>query len=75
MNLKKMSWGKNAKISIKKIPNINLIKWFLAQGSQFPPAAEYKEATPTSPSKIKLIMIKKFNLDNLEKNKVPNLSS
>ena len=32
----------------------------MAQGSQFPPAAEYKEATPTSPSKIKLKMIKKF---------------
>ena len=62
-------------ININKIPNINLIKWFLAQGSQLPPAAEYKEATPTSPSKIKLIMIKKFNLDNFDKNIDPSVCS
>ena len=60
--------------NINKIPNINLIRWFLAHGSQLPPAAEYKEATPTSPSKIKLIMIKKFSYENLKKSVEKKLS-
>ena len=75
LNLKKISWGKKAKINIKKIPNINLIKWFLAQGSPYPPAAEYKDATPTKPRKITLTMIKKFSFDNFEKNLEPKLFS
>ena len=44
--------GKKAKINIRKEPKINLIKWFLAHGSQSPPAAEYNDATPTKPNKI-----------------------
>ena len=75
LNLKKISWGKKAKINIKKIPNINLIKWFWAHGSQYPPAAEYKDATPTKPRKITLAMIKKFSFDNFEKNLEPKLFS
>ena len=48
---------------------------FEPKDPNFPPAAEYKEATPTKPSKITLIMIKKFSLDNFEKNKEPKLFS
>ena len=46
-----------AKMSIKIKPNDNLIKWLLAQGSQLPPDAEYKEMTPTKPNIITLKII------------------
>ena len=75
LSLKKILWGKKAKINIMINPNINLIKWFLAQGSQYPPAAEYKDATPTKPSKIIIAIINQFSFANLEKNKEVKLCS
>ena len=57
-----------AKISIKTNPNTNLTKWLLAQGSQLPPDAEYKEVTPTKPSIITLKIINQLIFDSLKKN-------
>ena len=48
-------------------PNISLIKWLFAQGFQSPPAAEYREATPTSPKKIRQNIIIQLIFSNFEK--------
>ena len=67
LNLKKRFGGIKAKISIKIKPNDNLSKWFLAQGSQLPPDAEYKEVTPTNPNIITQKIINQLIFDNFNK--------
>ena len=67
LNLKKIFDGMKAKISIKVKPNDSLIKWFLAQGSQLPPDAEYKEVIPTKPNIITLKIINQLIFDNFDK--------
>ena len=56
--VKKIFGGKKAKINIRKEPKINLIKWFLAHGSQSPPAAEYNSVIPIAKIKHNKINIK-----------------
>ena len=58
--------GINAITNIKQNPKINLIKWFLAQGFQSLPAAEYNDATPTNPNKIKQSIIIQFIFNSFE---------
>ena len=70
LNLKKNLEGVKAIINIKPKPKINLIKWFFAQGYQSLPAAEYKEATPTTLKKIRQNIIIQLILNNFEKKMV-----
>ena len=56
--------------NIKQNPKINLIKWFLAQGFQSLPAAEYNDATPTNPKIIKQNIIIQFIFNSFEKKTV-----
>ena len=70
LNLKKNLEGVKAIKNIKQKPNINLIKWFFAQGFQSLPAAEYKEATPTTPKKIRQNIIIQLIFNNFEKKMV-----
>ena len=68
--LKKNFEGIKAITNIKQKPKINLIRWFFAHGLQSLPAAEYKDATPTNPKKIKQNIISQFIFKNFEKKMV-----
>ena len=65
--LEKKIDGIKAIKNIKQNPKINLIKWFFAQGFQSPPAAEYNDATPTNPKKIRQNIIIQFIFKSFEK--------